>query len=127
MGWGNETYDDATDRPKFNTKNPLRRDTSTVPGGGWTVFRYKGKDRSAKFFIIIFFFISIYSLPHHSAADNTGMWALHCHIEVTRVNDIHCIFHFYVTSNQLMSMFCSGMLKPVFWCSSPTSLGRSLN
>ncbi|CAO3681991.1 unnamed protein product [Umbelopsis ramanniana] len=55
MGWGNETYDDATDRPKFNTKNPLRRDTSTVPGGGWTVFRYK--------------------------ADNTGMWALHCHIE----------------------------------------------
>ncbi|KAG2187209.1 hypothetical protein INT44_004881 [Umbelopsis vinacea] len=55
LGWGNETYDDATDRPKFNTKNPLRRDTSTVPGGGWTVFRYK--------------------------ADNTGVWALHCHIE----------------------------------------------
>ncbi|CAM0138715.1 hypothetical protein VKS41_008452 [Umbelopsis sp. WA50703] len=55
LGWGNETYDDATDRPKFNTANPLRRDTSTVPGGGWTVFRYK--------------------------ADNTGMWALHCHIE----------------------------------------------
>ncbi|GAB5593874.1 hypothetical protein Unana1_08774 [Umbelopsis nana] len=55
LGWGNETYNDAVDRPKFNTKNPLRRDTSTVPGGGWTVFRYK--------------------------ADNTGIWALHCHIE----------------------------------------------
>jgi len=40
---------------KFNTKNPLSRDTSTVPAGGWTALRF--------------------------IADNPGIWTFHCHIE----------------------------------------------
>jgi len=39
----------------INAVNPIRRDTATVPGHGFTVIRFK--------------------------ADNPGVWSLHCHIE----------------------------------------------
>ncbi|CAG8543243.1 13821_t:CDS:2 [Acaulospora colombiana] len=40
---------------KFNTKDPLKRDTATVPAQGWIALRF--------------------------VADNPGVWAFHCHIE----------------------------------------------
>ncbi|KAF9027801.1 hypothetical protein BGZ52_001909 [Haplosporangium bisporale] len=42
-------------KSQLSAVNPLRRDTVTVPGRGYTVIRFK--------------------------ADNPGVWALHCHIE----------------------------------------------
>ncbi|CAG8807400.1 35654_t:CDS:2, partial [Gigaspora margarita] len=43
------------DYKKLNTKDPIQRDVTTVPAGGWAVFRF--------------------------VADNPGVWGFHCHIE----------------------------------------------
>ncbi|RIA97880.1 Multicopper oxidase [Glomus cerebriforme] len=37
LGFGNGT---KVDRGKLNTVNPIKRDTSTIPANGWTVFRF---------------------------------------------------------------------------------------
>ncbi|KAJ7901392.1 multi-copper oxidase [Mycena leptocephala] len=52
LGVGTGRYDPA--EVKLNTKNPMRRDTFTVPKLGWAV-------------------VSV-------VADNVGYWAFHCHI-----------------------------------------------
>ncbi|CUA71317.1 hypothetical protein RSOLAG22IIIB_09498 [Rhizoctonia solani] len=46
---------DKYKKVKFNTDNPLRRDTHIIPGSTWAVLRVK--------------------------ADNPGAWLLHCHID----------------------------------------------
>ncbi|CAE6481046.1 unnamed protein product [Rhizoctonia solani] len=46
---------DEYKKVKFNTDNPLRRDTHVVPAKSWAVLRVK--------------------------ADNPGVWFLHCHID----------------------------------------------
>ncbi|CAG8721447.1 17664_t:CDS:2, partial [Dentiscutata erythropus] len=43
------------DYSKLNTKDPIQRDTATVPAGGWTILRF--------------------------VSDNHGVWGFHCHIE----------------------------------------------
>ncbi|CAG8466554.1 10481_t:CDS:2, partial [Cetraspora pellucida] len=43
------------DYSKLNTKDPIQRDTVTVPANGWTVLRF--------------------------VANNPGVWGFHCHIE----------------------------------------------
>ncbi|RKP15085.1 Cupredoxin [Piptocephalis cylindrospora] len=56
LSWDNATQYDPVESPKhYNLKNPIRRDTSTVPGRGYTVLRFR--------------------------ADNPGVWAFHCHLE----------------------------------------------
>jgi len=45
------------DESQLNFKNPTRRDTVTAPAGSWVVIRF--------------------------VADNPGIWAFHCHIEVS--------------------------------------------
>ncbi|CDH52652.1 iron transport multicopper oxidase fio1 [Lichtheimia corymbifera JMRC:FSU:9682] len=52
VGRGNGTYDSSI---QLNTTNPMRRDTISVPGQGFTVIRFR--------------------------ADNPGVWFFHCHIE----------------------------------------------
>ncbi|KAJ8663340.1 hypothetical protein O0I10_000579 [Lichtheimia ornata] len=52
VGRGNGTYDSSI---QLNTTNPMRRDTISVPGQGFTVIRFR--------------------------ADNPGAWFFHCHIE----------------------------------------------
>jgi len=53
LAWATGTYDPRTS--PLNLRNPVRRDTSTVPANGYTVLQFK--------------------------ADNLGIWAFHCHIE----------------------------------------------
>ncbi|KLU84377.1 diphenol oxidase [Magnaporthiopsis poae ATCC 64411] len=53
VGWGRGTF--GKRETTWNFKNPLRRDTVTVPGHSHVVIRY--------------------------VADNPGVWALHCHIQ----------------------------------------------
>ncbi|KAI9230950.1 MAG: Cupredoxin, partial [Piptocephalis tieghemiana] len=56
LSWVNSTFYDPIESPKlYNLDNPIRRDTSTVPGPGHTVLRFR--------------------------ADNPGVWAFHCHLE----------------------------------------------
>ncbi|CAG8838531.1 20899_t:CDS:2, partial [Gigaspora margarita] len=43
------------DYKKLNTNDPIKRDTATVPDGGWTIFRF--------------------------VSNNPGVWEFHCHIE----------------------------------------------
>ncbi|CAG8670712.1 1877_t:CDS:2, partial [Scutellospora calospora] len=43
------------DYSKINTKDPIQRDTSTVPANGWVILRF--------------------------VSDNHGVWGFHCHIE----------------------------------------------
>ncbi|CAG8595584.1 4255_t:CDS:2, partial [Dentiscutata heterogama] len=43
------------DYSKANTKDPIQRDTATVPAGGWTILRF--------------------------VSNNPGVWGFHCHIE----------------------------------------------
>lgn len=53
VGWGNGVY--GRSKTTWNLKNPIRRDTVTIGGHSHVVIRY--------------------------AADNPGVWALHCHIQ----------------------------------------------
>ncbi|KAL8415019.1 hypothetical protein RB594_006013 [Gaeumannomyces avenae] len=53
VGWGKGVY--GKRETTWNLKNPVRRDTVTVPGHSHVVIRY--------------------------VADNPGVWALHCHIQ----------------------------------------------
>ncbi|KAI0388040.1 multicopper oxidase [Hypomontagnella monticulosa] len=53
VGWGNGEF--GKDRTVWNFKNPLRRDTVTIPGYSHLVIRFR--------------------------AVNPGIWALHCHIQ----------------------------------------------
>ncbi|RUS21464.1 Cupredoxin, partial [Endogone sp. FLAS-F59071] len=57
LGLGSGVYDpsNTTITNSLRFKNPLRRDTSTIPPMGWTVIRF--------------------------VADNPGIWAFHCHID----------------------------------------------
>ncbi|CAG8517444.1 12224_t:CDS:2 [Racocetra persica] len=50
---GNGTTPDYN---SLNTIDPIERDTTTIPAGGWTILRF--------------------------VADNPGVWGFHCHIEV---------------------------------------------
>ncbi|CAG8505887.1 15998_t:CDS:2 [Dentiscutata heterogama] len=43
------------DKNKLNANDPIQRDTTTVPAGGWAVLRF--------------------------VSDNPGVWGFHCHIE----------------------------------------------
>ncbi|CAG8672696.1 15741_t:CDS:2, partial [Dentiscutata heterogama] len=43
------------DYDSVNTKNPIERDTATVPAGGWLIARF--------------------------VSNNPGVWGFHCHIE----------------------------------------------
>jgi len=52
LGSGNGTH---ADKKKLNTVNPIKRDTSTIPAQGWTVFRF--------------------------VPDNPGAFGIHCHME----------------------------------------------
>ncbi|KAF8979466.1 hypothetical protein BGZ46_005413 [Entomortierella lignicola] len=53
LGYGQGNY--LPGKSTIELVNPLRRDTSTIPGFGWTLIRFVN--------------------------DNPGMWAFHCHIE----------------------------------------------
>lgn len=52
--WSNRSWSNGN-VPGLELRNPLRKDTITVPNGGYVVIRFK--------------------------ADNPGLWFLHCHIE----------------------------------------------
>jgi len=52
LGTGDGDY--VPGASQFNTVNPPRRDTLTIPGYGWAGIRF--------------------------VADNPGLWAFHCHI-----------------------------------------------
>ncbi|PKY60038.1 Cupredoxin, partial [Rhizophagus irregularis] len=51
LGFGNGTH---VDKKSLNTVNPIKRDTSTIPANGWTVFRF--------------------------VPDNPGVFGIHCHM-----------------------------------------------
>jgi Multicopper oxidase len=51
MGYGDGDYNSST--AILNTVNPLRRDTLTIPAGGWSVIRFMA---------------------------TPGLWMFHCHI-----------------------------------------------
>ncbi|XP_043702319.1 laccase-7-like [Telopea speciosissima] len=53
MGFGN--FNHIQDVNKFNLFNPQKRNTISVPAGGWAVIRFR--------------------------ADNPGTWVMHCHLE----------------------------------------------
>ncbi|KAF9953103.1 hypothetical protein BGZ70_000358 [Mortierella alpina] len=53
LGWGNGTY--VPGQTPLEVRNPLRRDTITIPQRGWTVVRFVN--------------------------DNPGLWTLHCHMD----------------------------------------------
>ncbi|CAG8787163.1 4182_t:CDS:2, partial [Cetraspora pellucida] len=52
LGSGNGT---KPNYKNLNTKNPIQRDTATVPANGWTILRF--------------------------VSNNPGTWGFHCHIE----------------------------------------------
>ena len=56
VGWGSGEYGTTTTKTgtTWNLQNPMRRDTVTVPAQSHVVLRF--------------------------AADNPGLWALHCHV-----------------------------------------------
>ncbi|KAI1651446.1 putative multicopper oxidase [Daldinia loculata] len=54
VGWGKGLFGSSTNSTTWNLANPMRRDTVTVPPFNHVVLRY--------------------------AADNPGLWALHCHV-----------------------------------------------
>ncbi|KAI0599387.1 multicopper oxidase-domain-containing protein [Biscogniauxia sp. FL1348] len=54
VGWGKGYYGSPDASTAWNLDNPMRRDTVTVPAFGHVVIRF--------------------------AADNPGVWALHCHV-----------------------------------------------
>ncbi|RUS30672.1 proteasome stabiliser-domain-containing protein [Jimgerdemannia flammicorona] len=78
LGVGTGVYDpnNATIINSLRFKNPLRRDTSTIPSNGWTL-------------------ISVYILGRF-IADNPGVWAFHCHIDV-------CIFTICICSSHVIT------------------------
>lgn len=54
VGWGPGPYGARPNGTRWNLRNPMRRDTVTVPAQSHVVLRF--------------------------AADNPGLWALHCHV-----------------------------------------------
>ncbi|KAL7628086.1 hypothetical protein AAE478_002283 [Parahypoxylon ruwenzoriense] len=54
VGWGKGAFGSADSGTTWNLENPMRRDTVTVPAFNHVVIRF--------------------------AADNPGLWALHCHV-----------------------------------------------
>ncbi|KAI0140074.1 putative multicopper oxidase [Hypoxylon sp. NC0597] len=54
VGWGKGPFGSDTSKTTWNLENPMRRDTVTVPPFNHVVIRF--------------------------AADNPGLWALHCHV-----------------------------------------------
>ncbi|KAL6839377.1 hypothetical protein ACP4OV_030647 [Aristida adscensionis] len=55
LGYGDGRYDDGKDSGELNTANPPLRNTAVLFPHGWTAIRF--------------------------VANNTGVWAFHCHIE----------------------------------------------
>ncbi|KAG2175616.1 hypothetical protein INT43_001263 [Umbelopsis isabellina] len=57
VGVGQGTFDSKKDEKNFNLENPTRRDVAVLPRKGWIAIRF--------------------------VADNPGVWALHCHMDVS--------------------------------------------
>ena len=58
--WTNSSWNNVANIPGVNLENPIRKDTTVVPYGGYTVIQIK--------------------------AANPGVWFMHCHIDPHMIN-----------------------------------------